>query len=154
MASCSRWVSFMNSHPAPIEADGYLTVMALVNNFFEIRADAFKMTVHFRRPIPTRTDSIGPWLDTLTFLTWLAALINAALVYLFSPASQRLLRASSNLHEKLFATVAQASPEAVELLEEGMRLVPRWNLISTDAHVYFQGGVPSSTRSAFSCGRS
>ena len=104
-------------HPTPIEADGYLIVMALVNNFFEIRADAFKMTVHFRRPVPTRTDSIGPWLDTLTFLTWLAALINAALVYLFSPASQRLLRMSSEVHEKLFATVAQASPEAVEILE-------------------------------------
>ena len=32
-----------------------------------------------------RTDTIGPWLDALTFLTWLGALMNAALVYLFSP---------------------------------------------------------------------
>ena len=69
--------------------------MALVNNFFEMRSDAFKMTVHYRRPIPVRTDTIGPWLDTLSFLTWLAALINAALVYLFSPASQRLFESAS-----------------------------------------------------------
>ena len=111
---------FYGSIPTRIEADWYLVVMALVNNFFEIRSDAFKMTVHFRRPIPARTDSIGPWLDTLTFLTWLAALINAALVYLFSPASQRLLRLSSakaKVQEKLSATVAQASPEAFEFLE-------------------------------------
>lgn len=60
--------------------------MALVNNFFEIRSDAYKMTVHFRRPIPMRTDTIGAWLDMLTFLTWLAALVNSSLVYLFSPA--------------------------------------------------------------------
>ncbi|KAK7031753.1 calcium-activated chloride channel-domain-containing protein [Favolaschia claudopus] len=59
-------------------------VMALVNNFFELRSDAFKITVHVRRPIPVRTDTIGPWLDTLTFLTWLAAVINSALVYLFN----------------------------------------------------------------------
>jgi len=73
------------------------SVMALVNNFFEIRSDAYKMTVHFRRPIPTRTDTIGAWLDMLTFLTWLAALVNASLVYLFSPASHRLFSAAKSL---------------------------------------------------------
>ncbi|KAI0675957.1 DUF590-domain-containing protein [Trametes maxima] len=60
-------------------------VMALVNNWLELRGDAFKITVHVRRPIPTRTDTIGPWLDTLTFLTWFGALTNSALVYLFRP---------------------------------------------------------------------
>ncbi|KAF8327348.1 calcium-activated chloride channel-domain-containing protein [Amanita rubescens] len=98
-------------------------VMALVNNFFEIRSDAFKMVVHFRRPIPTRTDSIGPWLDTLTFLTWLAAFINAALVYLFSPESQRLLTSSATL-ANLRGKLAQASSEATEFLDgEGASLV-------------------------------
>ncbi|KAJ7163483.1 calcium-activated chloride channel-domain-containing protein [Mycena crocata] len=63
-------------------------VMALVNNFFELRSDAFKITVHTRRPIPSRTDTIGPWLDTLSFLTWLAAVTNSALVYLFCPRAQ------------------------------------------------------------------
>ncbi|KII87096.1 hypothetical protein PLICRDRAFT_176887 [Plicaturopsis crispa FD-325 SS-3] len=60
-------------------------VMACVNNFFELRSDAFKITVHQRRPVPTRTDSIGPWLDTLSFLAWLGALTNSALVFLFRP---------------------------------------------------------------------
>ncbi|EIW81754.1 DUF590-domain-containing protein [Coniophora puteana RWD-64-598 SS2] len=64
-------------------------VMAYVNNFFEARSDAFKITVHTRRPVPIRTDTIGPWLDALTFLTWLAALTNSALVYLFRPPSHR-----------------------------------------------------------------
>jgi anoctamin-10 len=59
--------------------------MALLNNFLELRSDAFKITVHHRRPVPQRTDTIGPWLDALTFLTWLGALTNAALVYLFHP---------------------------------------------------------------------
>ncbi|KAI0718077.1 DUF590-domain-containing protein [Cerioporus squamosus] len=63
-------------------------VMALINNWLELRSDAFKITVHVRRPIPTRTDTIGPWLDALTFLTWLSALTNSALVYLFRPANQ------------------------------------------------------------------
>ncbi len=64
---------------------GPVAVMSLVNNWLELRSDAFKITVHVRRPIPTRTDTIGPWLDTLTFLTWLGALTNSALVYLFRP---------------------------------------------------------------------
>ncbi|KAI0076569.1 DUF590-domain-containing protein [Panus rudis PR-1116 ss-1] len=60
-------------------------VMSLINNWLELRSDAFKIAVHTRRPIPSRSDTIGPWLDTLTFLTWLSALTNSALVYLFRP---------------------------------------------------------------------
>ena len=62
--------------------------MSLLNNWLELRSDAFKIAVHARRPIPSRTDTIGPWLDALSFLTWLAALANSALVYLFRPADQ------------------------------------------------------------------
>jgi len=62
-------------------------VMAFLNNLFESKSDAFKLTVHHRRPIPMRTDTMGPWLDALCFLTWLGALTNSALVYLFSPES-------------------------------------------------------------------
>ena len=59
--------------------------MALVNNIFEFPSDAFKIVTHFRRPLPQRTDTIGPWLDCLSFLAWLSALTNSALVYLFRP---------------------------------------------------------------------
>ncbi|KAJ7644183.1 calcium-activated chloride channel-domain-containing protein [Roridomyces roridus] len=69
--------------------------MALINNFFELRSDAFKITVHNRRPIPIRTDTIGPWLDALSFLTWLAALTNSALVYLFCPRAQNYCNSPS-----------------------------------------------------------
>lgn len=59
--------------------------MSLFNNWLELRSDAFKIAVHTRRPIPSRSDTIGPWLDSLTFLTWLSALTNSALIYLFRP---------------------------------------------------------------------
>lgn len=62
--------------------------MALINNFFEIRSDAFKITVHTRRPMPVRTDTIGPWLNVLDILTWVGAMTNAVLVYLFCPRGQ------------------------------------------------------------------
>jgi anoctamin-10 len=61
--------------------------MALLNNVIEFPSDAFKIVTHFRRPIPHRTDTIGPWLDCLSFLAWLSALTNSALVYLFHPRS-------------------------------------------------------------------
>jgi len=60
-------------------------VMALLNNYIEVRSDAFKIATVARRPIPIRTDTIGPWLESLSFLTWLSALTNSALVYLFRP---------------------------------------------------------------------
>lgn len=61
--------------------------MALINNWMELRSDAFKITVHARRPIPIRVESIGPWLECLTTLIWVSAVINSALVYLFSPSA-------------------------------------------------------------------
>jgi anoctamin-10 len=57
--------------------------MALLNNIVEFRSDAFKLVTHFRRPLPNRTDTIGPWLNCLSFLSWLSALTNSALVFLF-----------------------------------------------------------------------
>ncbi|KAI6155945.1 calcium-activated chloride channel-domain-containing protein [Pisolithus tinctorius] len=65
-------------------------LMALLNNYIEARSDAFKIATHARRPIPIRTDTIGPWLEALSFLTWLSALTNSALVYLFRPPDHEL----------------------------------------------------------------
>ena len=42
-----------------------LAVMALLNKWLELRSDAFKIAKQFRRPIPTRTDTIGPWLEAM-----------------------------------------------------------------------------------------
>ncbi|CAK4035004.1 related to IST2 [Lecanosticta acicola] len=56
----------------------------LVNNWFEIRADAVKICVEMQRPTPWRADTIGPWLDALSFLTWLGSITMAALTYMFS----------------------------------------------------------------------
>ncbi|KAK4695877.1 anoctamin-10, partial [Phenoliferia sp. Uapishka_3] len=74
---------------------GYLTlfsviwpvapVWSFVNNFFELRSDAFKLTNQSQRPIPTREASIGPWLEVLGFITWIGTLTNASLVYLYRP---------------------------------------------------------------------
>src|SRR5262249_9634310 len=63
---------------------------AFLNNWLELRGDAFKIANNFRRPIPTRTDTVGPWLETLSFISWLAALTNAALVYMFHPEADHI----------------------------------------------------------------
>jgi anoctamin-10 len=36
-----------------------------------------------QRPTPWRADTIGPWLDSLSFLAWLGSITTSALVYLF-----------------------------------------------------------------------
>ncbi|ERS98925.1 hypothetical protein HMPREF1624_04118 [Sporothrix schenckii ATCC 58251] len=55
----------------------------LVNNWVEARSDAMKIAVSSQRPIPWRGDSIGPWLTSLGFLSWLGSITSAAIVYLF-----------------------------------------------------------------------
>jgi anoctamin-10 len=62
-----------------------LTPLAyFINNWIELRGDTVKLTMECRRPNPQRADSIGPWLDSLEFLTWLGSVTSAALVYMFS----------------------------------------------------------------------
>ncbi|KAF3767706.1 DUF590-domain-containing protein [Cryphonectria parasitica EP155] len=56
----------------------------LVNNWVEARADAMKIAVSSKRPIPWRSDSIGPWVTSLGFLSWLGSLTSAAIVFIFS----------------------------------------------------------------------
>ncbi|KAK0718298.1 calcium-activated chloride channel-domain-containing protein [Lasiosphaeria miniovina] len=55
----------------------------LVNNWVEARSDAMKIAISSQRPIPWRADSIGPWLNSLGFLSWLGSVTSAALVFLF-----------------------------------------------------------------------
>ncbi|KAF9090005.1 hypothetical protein BGX23_006309 [Mortierella sp. AD031] len=56
---------------------------AFINNWIELRSDAAKISYNARRPIPSRTDTIGPWLDNLQHITWFASLTNASILYLF-----------------------------------------------------------------------
>ena len=55
----------------------------LINDWVELRADAMKICVEMQRPTPWRSDTIGPWLDSLSFLTWIGSLTTSALVYMF-----------------------------------------------------------------------
>lgn len=59
-------------------------VCFLINDWIELRSDAAKICLEMQRPMPARADSIGPWLDSLSFLAWLGSVTSAALVYLFS----------------------------------------------------------------------
>lgn len=60
--------------------------MALLNNWLEASSDSFKITVHLRRPVPVRTESIGAWLGCLRTLTWFGAIVNTVIVYLLGSA--------------------------------------------------------------------
>ncbi|KAF9579680.1 hypothetical protein BGW38_003964, partial [Lunasporangiospora selenospora] len=57
---------------------------AFINNWIELRSDAAKICYNARRPIPSRTDTIGPWLDNLQLITWFSSITNASILYLFN----------------------------------------------------------------------
>jgi anoctamin-10 len=80
--------------------------MSWLNNILELRSDAYKITVHQRRPVPFRSDTIGPWLEALQTLSWVAALTNGALVFLFRPETPELPRSTTLKPEHEFAAEA------------------------------------------------
>lgn len=59
-------------------------VSFLINNWVELRSDFFKICMECRRPLPLRADTIGPWLDSLGFLSWVGSITSSALIYMFS----------------------------------------------------------------------
>jgi anoctamin-10 len=63
-------------------------VMFLINNWVELRSDLLKIAIDHRRPDPVRTDSIGSWIDSMHFLTWLGSIVTAAIVHLFHDTSR------------------------------------------------------------------
>ena len=117
--------------------------MAFINNLFEMRSDAFKIAVHNRRAIPTRTDTIGPWLDALTFLTWLGALTNSALVYMFSrqhPLDIVLVNAQN---------ISSSLPSETSLTDTGPSLPIYEHLKPVSSHLpNVKWGVDGSTASS------
>ncbi|KAI4741624.1 putative plasma membrane stress response protein [Aureobasidium sp. EXF-12298] len=56
----------------------------LINNWIELRGDFFKLISESQRPPPIRSDSIGPCISALEFLTWLGSLSTAALLCMYS----------------------------------------------------------------------
>ncbi|CDS01550.1 related to IST2-Plasma membrane protein that may be involved in osmotolerance [Sporisorium scitamineum] len=108
-------------------------VMGFVNNFFELRSDAAKISVNTRRPVPVRAETIGPWLETFGFIAWLSALNNAALVYLFQQSEEAHLKGHStyettmrsHLHPSGFANSSDVKGVDAQSVLSFSRLLPK-----------------------------
>ena len=51
-------------------------LLALINNIFEIRLDAYKYTTQMRRPIAQQVKDIGIWYKILEGMTYIAVVFN------------------------------------------------------------------------------
>ena len=54
-------------------------MLALVNNFIEVRVDAWKLCQVYRRPFPMGAEDIGTWYSFLEIMSTLAVITNMAL---------------------------------------------------------------------------
>ncbi|XP_014671178.1 PREDICTED: anoctamin-4-like [Priapulus caudatus] len=66
-------------------------LFALLNNIMEIRIDAYKYTVEYRRPLAARAQDIGIWYSILRSITILAVIFNAFVISTTSDFIQRLV---------------------------------------------------------------
>ena len=53
-------------------------LLALLNNIFEIRLDAYKYTTQMRRPIAQQVQDIGIWYKILEGMTYLGVVFNVS----------------------------------------------------------------------------
>ncbi|XP_018564511.1 anoctamin-4-like [Anoplophora glabripennis] len=54
--------------------------LALANNLVELRVDAYKITNHFKRPVPNKVAGIGAWMGILQAITYAGAMTNAVII--------------------------------------------------------------------------
>ncbi|XP_034019406.1 anoctamin-6 [Thalassophryne amazonica] len=66
-------------------------VLALVNNLFEIRVDAWKITTQFRRMVPEKAQDIGAWQPILQGVAIVAVATNAMIIAFTSDMIPRLV---------------------------------------------------------------
>uniref|UniRef100_A0A8C6TP30 Anoctamin n=1 Tax=Neogobius melanostomus TaxID=47308 RepID=A0A8C6TP30_9GOBI len=66
-------------------------VLALVNNLFEIRVDAWKITTQFRRMVPEKASTIGAWQPILQGIAILAVATNTMIIAFTSDMIPRLV---------------------------------------------------------------
>ncbi|XP_068611495.1 anoctamin-6 [Brachionichthys hirsutus] len=66
-------------------------ILALVNNLFEIRVDAWKITTQFRRVVPEKAQDIGAWQPILQGVAILAVATNAMIIAFTSDMIPRLV---------------------------------------------------------------
>jgi len=59
-------------------------LLALINNILEIRLDAKKLLIRYRRPIPQNVKDIGIWFDIMRTLNYIAVITNAFIIALTS----------------------------------------------------------------------
>ena len=57
-------------------------LLALLNNIFEIRLDAYKYTTQTRRPLGHRARDIGIWLRILEAMTYMSVISNVSSINL------------------------------------------------------------------------
>ncbi|KAK7204012.1 calcium-activated chloride channel-domain-containing protein [Myxozyma melibiosi] len=65
-------------------------LFSFINNWVELRGDAVKICLDTKRPIPSKAESIGAWLNNLSFLTWLGSLTTSSLVSLYRNSATSL----------------------------------------------------------------
>ncbi|MBN3300735.1 ANO6 protein, partial [Amia calva] len=66
-------------------------LLALLNNVFEIRVDAWKITTQFRRVVPEKAQDIGAWQPILQGIAILAVVTNAMIIAFTSDMIPRLV---------------------------------------------------------------
>lgn len=99
-------------------------VLALVNNLFEIRVDAWKITTQFRRVVPEKAQDIGAWQPILQGVAILAVATNV------SYSEEAVTRHMGSMTSAAFSTNMSGT---ISFLLEALFLFPLMKPLSAPA---------------------
>lgn len=64
---------------------------SFINNFIQLRLDARKIVVDFKRPIPQRAENIGKyWTKDISTITWIGAVVGPVLAVMYGSAGHTI----------------------------------------------------------------
>ncbi|KAK7235822.1 intracellular chloride channel [Aureococcus anophagefferens] len=129
-------------------------LMALVNSYAQIRADAWKISIRSRRPWPSNAEDIGSWADIIELMSYIAVFTNSIIIVYtgefldFYPNSHRLIQIDRQnfTEDKL---IKQQIDDVIEVDEDG----PTTPTTTRADVTIFDKDDPSSTSTTRATGR-
>lgn len=123
-------------------------LVALCNNFIEIRSDAFKLCLNSRKPSGFQmAKGIGFWQDIFTILSMISVLTNGALLVFTSKQLNHIFPTLDNMYKLLIVVTVEHFILLIRFfLNKMIPEFPEWIEILIKRRQYLQGAVEKEKR--------
>ncbi|XP_063709407.1 anoctamin-1-like [Culicoides brevitarsis] len=115
-------------------------LLALINNVFEMRLDAKKYLLHFRRPVPKRVKDIGHWNNILQLICRMSVITNAILIAFSSDFIPQMVYQQFHSHSTSYLNFTYAAFNVTDFQEGSAPLTTQFSNLEICHYESFRNG--------------